>query len=192
LGFGHANNTRCSTSDPTRARIDAVPFCHGRRSDGPETLRRPGGPRANGRAVARPSGRSQAPSWVPRTPSTRRIDRSALVHAGSIGITSRSMLTRCVAHVSRRSNPRYSPPWPTGTQSSRPLGSPAAFVNEQLHTSSGFATPRTDRDSASQSAFISSRSFDLHDDFASAAPCPTVFVGSRGVFKWDDLRHLDA
>lgn len=40
--------------------------------------------------------------------------------------------------------------------------------------------------------FISSRSFDLHDDFAAAAPCPPVFVGSRGVFKGEHLRHLDA
>ncbi len=48
------------------------------------------------------------------------------------------------------------------------------------------------RSSASQSAFISSRSFDLHDDFAAAAPCPPVFVGSRGVFKGEHLRHLDA
>lgn len=47
------------------------------------------------------------------------------------------------------------------------------------------------RSLASQSAFISSPSFDLYDDFAAAAPCPPVFVGSRGILKGEHLRHLD-
>ena len=43
----------------------------------------------------------------------------------------------------------------------------------------------------SQSAFRSSRSFDLDDDFPAAAPCPPKFVGSREAFQREDLGHIN-
>ena len=43
----------------------------------------------------------------------------------------------------------------------------------------------------SQSAFRSSRSFDLDDDFPAAAPRPPEFVGSREAFQWEDLGHVN-
>ena len=71
-----------------------------------------------------------------------------------------------------------------------PTGLMTALQRDVLIASS--VASAADVDNPRNPPFISSRSLDLHDDFAAAARCPPEFVGSRGVFKGEHFRHLDA